>query len=127
MNYLPIKEYADTNKKIKSESDNSHTIVKDILTELKNNISTLSYCLENDTDLMSVKSKAFSKSLTAIYILQKSLNFEKGGEIAENLFKIYEFCRTQLIKCFSNKIVEGINKAIEALNNIFLKENFENE
>ena len=31
MNYLPIKEYADTKKKIKSESDNSHTIVKDIL------------------------------------------------------------------------------------------------
>ena len=34
MNYLPIREYAETNKKIKSESDNSHTIVKDILIEL---------------------------------------------------------------------------------------------
>ena len=118
MNYLPIKEYADTNKKIKSESDNSHTIVKDILTELKNNISTLSYCLENDTDLMSVKSKAFSKSLTAIYILQKSLNFEKGGEIAENLFKIYEFCRTSILEGYTKKDFKKISNLIPLIENI---------
>ena len=118
MNYLPIKEYADTNKKIKSESNNSHTIVKDILTELKNNISTLSYCLENDTDLMSVKSKAFSKSLTAIYILQKSLNFEKGGEIAENLFKIYEFCRTSILEGYTKKDFKKISNLIPLIENI---------
>ena len=118
MNYLPIKEYADTNKKIKSETDNSHTIVKDILTELKNNISTLSYCLENDAGLMSVKSKAFSKSLTALYILQKSLNFEKGGEIAENLFKIYEFCRTSILEGYTKKDFKKISNLIPLIENI---------
>ena len=118
MNYFPIREYADTNKKIKSETDNSHTIVKDILTELKKNISTLSYCLENDTGVMDIKSKSFSKSLTAIYILQTSLNFEKGGEIAENLFKIYEFCRTSILEGYSKKNYRIISELIPLIDNI---------
>ena len=43
--------------------------------------------------ISSIKSKSFSKSLTAIYILQSSLDFENGGEIANNLYSIYQFCK----------------------------------
>ena len=57
--------------------------------------------LENNDTISRVKSDSFSKSLTAIYILQSSLDFNQGGEIAENLNKIYEFCRTTIIKSFS--------------------------
>ena len=118
MNYLPIREYADTNKKIKSESDNSHTIIKDILIELKNSISTLSYCLENDAGIMDIRSKSFSKSLTAIYILQKSLNFEQGGEIAENLFKIYDYCRRSILEGYRKKDFKKISELIPLIDNI---------
>jgi flagellar protein FliS len=41
--------------------------------------------------------KVSSKSLTAIYILQSSLDFEKGASIAENLFKLYEYVKYQII------------------------------
>jgi formate--tetrahydrofolate ligase len=44
-----------------------------------------------------VFSKVCSKSLTAIYILQSSLDFEKGASIAENLFKLYEYVKYQII------------------------------
>ena len=52
------------------------------------------------------------------YTLQTSLDFDKGGKIATQLFQIYEFCRKQLIKAFTKKVVVGINKAIKTLNEI---------
>ena len=35
-----------------------------------------------------------ARSLSSIYALQTSLNFEKGGKIATNLFQLYEYCST---------------------------------
>ena len=55
---------------------------------------------EKDLDL---KNKHFTKSLTAIYALQTSLNFDINNSIAINLFQIYEYCRQQLIKGYSKK------------------------
>ena len=39
--------------------------------------------------------------------------------MAIKLFQIYEFCRKQLIKCFKEQVVEGTQKAINALDDIF--------
>jgi flagellar protein FliS len=40
--------------------------------------------------------KVSSKCLTAIYILQSSLDFDTGATIAENLFKLYEYVKYQI-------------------------------
>ena len=37
------------------------------------------------------------RALSCIYFLQKCLDFENGGDLARNLFKVYEYCRTQII------------------------------
>jgi len=45
------------------------------------------------------KANAFeckTKALAAIYTLQSSLDFDQGGEIATNLFRLYEFVRLSL-------------------------------
>jgi flagellar protein FliS len=44
-----------------------------------------------------LSNKVSSKCLTAIYILQSSLDFEKGRAIAENLFKLYEYIKFQVL------------------------------
>ena len=36
------------------------------------------------------------------------------------LFQLYEFCRQQLIKCFREQVVEGVKKAMNALEEIFI-------
>lgn len=41
-----------------------------------------------------------NKAFTALYILQSSLDFEKGGEIATLLFQLYEFTRLQVLSVF---------------------------
>ena len=45
--------------------------------------------------------KHLNRAFTAIYILQSSLDFEVGGEIATNLFQVYEFCRLQVSDAFA--------------------------
>jgi flagellar protein FliS len=62
------------------------------LTKLKVNLNILIGGGESK-DLSS----AFQNSLLAIYFLQKSLDFEKGGTLAQNLFRVYEFCRLKII------------------------------
>ena len=64
------------------------------------------------------KSKNLSKSLSIIYGLQTSLDFDKALEIANNLFQLYEYCRHEIIKGFTNKIEDGISKAIDVINQI---------
>jgi flagellar protein FliS len=61
---------------------------------------------------------SFSKSFTAIYILQTSLDFEKGGEIAESLFKVYEYCRAQVQKAFKKDSSARLETCLTVLNDI---------
>ena len=119
MNYsLPAKNYIENEINSKTLSDNPHKIIFDVLNELKHNLILLTYCLENKNSKDNVKSKSFSKSLKAIYILQSSLNMKAGGEIAENLFKLYDFCRTTIIKSFTRQEHEEIKKLIPIISEI---------
>ena len=59
------------------------------------------------------KEHHFERALSSIYFLQKCLDFEKGGELAKNLFKVYEYCRVQIIDFAIKGTVEKIDKAIE--------------
>ena len=73
---------------------------------------------DNHQLILKLKNTHFTKALTAIYSLQVSLNFDEGGNIALKLFQLYEYCRQQLIKGYSKKVVSGIKKAVEAIGDI---------
>ena len=119
MNYsLPAKNYIQNEINSKTLNDNPHKIIFDVLNELKHNLILLSYCLENKNSKDNVKSKSFSKSLKAIYILQSSLNMKAGGEIAENLFNLYDYSRTTIIKSFTKQDHEEIKKLIPIVSEI---------
>ena len=72
----------------------------------------------SENDMQEAKSSSFAKSLTIIYSLQTSLDFEKGGEISNNLFKIYEYSRQQLISDLKNGEPKGITNAITIIKEI---------
>ena len=64
------------------------------------------------------KSKNLSKALSIIYGLQTSLDFDKALEISNNLFQLYEYCRQEIIKGFSQKLEYGVVKAIDIIKQI---------
>ena len=123
----------DVYKKVVKSGDlqkNPHEIVKLILQELSRTMLILCEDIEKkkqlnlknqSSDLLPLQksiSKNVTRSLTTIYSLQTSLDFDKGGKIATGLFQLYEYCRIQIISGFTKSINDGIIKAKKALDQI---------
>ncbi len=113
-----MKQYLDDDITGKTSNLNSHKIIEEVLKDLKKNMETLAYSIDHEPVVSSIKSNSFSKSLTAIYILQSSLNFEDGKEIAENLYNIYEFCKDGIMKGFTKRDSKLVYDAIPPIDEI---------
>jgi flagellar protein FliS len=72
-----------------------HAAITACLDVLLHNLKILKEMPASGSELFN---KVSSKCLTAIYILQSSLDFDKGREIAENLFKLYEYVKFQVLE-----------------------------
>lgn len=110
-----------------------HQIVKFLMENLLNSMKNVVYydrelnsnLLKNKKlktnkakELAQIKSKNASKALTIIYSLQVSLDFDRTPDISKNLFQIYEFCRIEIINTLLKKTISGLNRAIDALQEI---------
>ncbi len=129
-------EYINAYKKTQQSASavtSSHEIVRTLMKELLNSMQKIVLDIQDDRkrkqDTLLVdkvfeekntrhKSKNLSKALSIIYGLQTSLDFDKALEIANNLFQLYEYCRHEIIKGFSQKIEGGIVKAIDVVKQI---------
>ena len=119
MNYnASMRQYINNDISAKTTNLNSHKIIEEILKELRKNMETLAFSIDNEPIISSIKSKSFSKCLTSIYILQSSLDFENGGDIAENLYDLYEFCKAGVMKGFTQKNSKLIYDAIPPIDEI---------
>ena len=119
MNYnASMKQYLNDDIVGKTSNLNSHKIIEEVLKDLKKNMETLAYSIDNEPVISSIKSNSFSKSLTAIYILQSSLNFDEGRELAENLYRIYEFAKDGIMKGFTKRDSKLVYNAIPPIDEI---------
>jgi flagellar protein FliS len=59
-----------------------------------------------------------NRAFTAIYILQSSLDFEQGGEIATNLFQVYEYCRLKVVAAFRRDPDASLTQAANYISDI---------
>ena len=122
-------------KKVEKSGDkikSPYEVISVILNQLHKNIHLMileidkkkafkiSRRFENLKETQKAISKYFVKCLTTIYSLQTSLDFEKGGKIATNLFQLYEFCRLQIIEAFRHSKNDGLKKSYDALSQIVL-------
>ena len=79
----------------------------------------LKHLLESMTALKDAESPEereplFEKTLTSIYFLQKCLDFEAGGDLAKNLFRVYEFSRQAVLDfVLREKGHDNMDKSIE--------------
>jgi len=127
-----IKAYKKTQQSA-SAVTSSHEIVRTLMKELLNSMQKIVLDIQDDRkrkqDTFLVdkvfeeknarhRSKNLSKALSILYGLQTSLDFDKALEIANNLFQLYEYCRHEIIKGFSQKIEDGIIKAIDVVKQI---------
>ena len=80
-----------------SEIGDPHEIILVTLKELHKSL----VALRLDRGRASEQRKHhMTRAFTALYILQSSLDFNKGGDIANSLYQLYEYCRAQLVSAF---------------------------
>ena len=119
MNYNKMLDaYSNSEKKAVIESEDSHSMVLLLFDELIKSIRIFCENIDPKTANADIRSEKMSKSLTIIYALQSSLDFEKGGEIAENLFRLYEYARQQIINDSKTGEAVGTLIAIASLEDI---------
>lgn len=106
--------YIQDQKVQMNDVSDPHTTILIVMQELNKNMRKIADPANTASKLRS----AFSNAFTAIYILQSSLDFTRGGEIAENLYRLYEYCRQQLLKAFSRRTDHNLATCVVLLDEI---------
>ena len=102
-------EYKNTKTNSLSSKSENFAAVSVALDQLLNSMRGL-----RDASEIEQKDAFFEKSLTSIYFLQKCLDFEAGGDLAKNLFRVYEFSRQAVLDfVLREKGSDNLDKSIE--------------
>jgi flagellar protein FliS len=90
--------------------DDAHAIIALVMDELHGALIRLCIGSENAAPLPA---DAMVRAMSALYILQSSLDMDSDTEIAIPLFQVYEFCRQQVMAAFRKEDghAEGLEKA----------------
>ncbi|MAI97386.1 MAG: flagellar biosynthesis protein FliS [Rhodobacteraceae bacterium] len=109
------KAYRKTDMFGAAEAKDPETVVIMVMEELIKAVSSFHKNISLKSGDLITRSKTFSRSISVIYMLQSSLDLEKGGQLASDLFRIYEYLRIHLIKDLRTG---SVNKSSIALNSI---------
>ena len=118
-----MKKYGGQNMNV-ALARNEYTNAKsNALNSKSENFEAVSVALKNlldsmvglkDAETPEEREPLFEKSLTSIYFLQKCLDFEAGGDLAKNLFRVYEFSRQAVLDFVLREKGHGnMDKSIE--------------
>ena len=113
-----LNAYKNANRDAVVESEDPQALIMILLDELLRAMRNYANLVEKDKSNEARKNNHFTRSLTMLYGLQSSLNFDEGGEVAENLFRLYEYARVQLLNTSQTGQIDGTQVAISALTDI---------
>ena len=105
-----INAYKNASREAVAESEDPQALIMVLLDELLRAMRAYVTIVEKQDDAKARKNDNLTRSLSIIYGLLSCLNFEVGGEIAENLFKLYEYSRVQLLNASATGETVGMNR-----------------
>ncbi len=113
-----LDAYKNANREAVVESDDPQALIMLLLDELLRAMRSYVSGVKNKDTKETRKSDQFTRSLNMLYGLQSCLNFDEGGEIAENLFRLYEYARLQLLHTSQTGETDGTQVAISSISEI---------
>ena len=113
-----LNAYKNANRDAVVESDDPQALIMLLLDELLRAMRGYVSAVSNNNSKEMRKNDQFTRSLTMLYGLQSCLNFDEGGEIAENLFRLYEYARVQLLHASQTGEIDGAQVAISSISEI---------
>ena len=113
MSYLAVAqaEYKKNQNSSSGDIDDPYELIELTLSTLLKSLKVLS--CDNLTD--EAANRHITRSLTAIYLLQDSIDVDKGGDLALNLLNVYEHCRLKVLEYSSKRDIELIENCIELI------------
>ena len=114
-----LHAYRNTEKMTLPQDADANSVLLVIMEELVKSIEMFQTNIDNKTGNNERKSRGFSKALSIIYTLQTSLDLEKGGPVAGDLFRLYEFARIHIIKDMRKGLIERSADALRSLKEIY--------
>ena len=113
-----LDAYKNANREAVVESDDPQALIMILLDELLRAMRDYVKNVSSDDSKETRKSDQFTRSLSMLYGLQSCLNFDEGGEVAENLFRLYEYARVQLLHTSQTGEIDGTQVAISSISEI---------
>ena len=113
-----LNAYKNANRDAVVESDDPQALIMLLLDELLRAMRGYVSAVSNNDSKEMRKNDQFTRSLTMLYGLQSCLNFDEGGEIADNLFRLYEYARVQLLHASQTGEIDGAQVAISSISEI---------
>jgi flagellar protein FliS len=111
-----IKAYQEAEQDFLVEGADPHNLVQILFTHLLLSMELAKDALERKD--LAAKSEHFTKCLTIVHVLTTSLDFERGGEVAQSLERVYVWSRKMLIEASFKNNITALNEAYEAISEI---------
>jgi len=112
MAHASLKKYQQTNKGA-AEQASPYQLVALLFQKLLGNIATAKGAISQNN--FDKKGTELSNAIAIIGVLEGSLDFEKGGEISNNLASLYTFCSEQLLIASTENNVDKLEEIIQIL------------
>tara|TARA_A100001011_G_C14194705_1_gene792960 strand:- start:801 stop:1199 length:399 start_codon:yes stop_codon:yes gene_type:complete len=114
-----LHAYKNTEKMTLQKDADANSVLLVVMEELVKSIEMFQNNIDNIRGNNEKKSRGFSKALSIIYTLQSSLDLEKGGPVAGDLFRLYEFARVHIIKDMRLGLVSRSSEALASIKEIY--------
>ncbi|MFT4900103.1 MAG: flagellar protein FliS [Flavobacteriales bacterium] len=112
MAHASLKKYQQTNKGA-AEQASPYQLVALLFQKLLGNIATAKGAISQNN--FDKKGTELSNAIAIIGVLEGSLDFEKGGEISNNLASLYTFCSEQILIASTENNIEKLEEIIQIL------------
>ena len=112
MTHASLKKYQQVNKSTAQQAS-PYQLVAMLFQKLLDNIATAKGAIAQEN--YAKKGTELSNAIAIINVLESSLDFEKGGDISNNLASLYLFCSEQLLEASINNDIDKLNEIARIL------------
>ncbi|MEE2774073.1 MAG: flagellar protein FliS [Pseudomonadota bacterium] len=100
-----IASYKEVKVTEVSDEESPHELIRIVFQVLQENLDILKKNVKYTDDRWQ---KPFNKCMFALSILRESLDFEKGGEVADSLDALYAFAQKTMLKAVGKSSSENL-------------------
>lgn len=116
MSHNALKQYQTTNTQTGVVGASPHRLIQMLFEGALEKVAKAKGFMMRDK--IEEKGKHISWAIKIVGGLQESLNMELGGELSQNLYKLYDYMCTVLIQANIENSVEKLDEVARLLNNI---------